>query len=408
MAAIVSLERPVVAVDPGGEATIMVTLRNAGSVVDEFAIEVLGDGGPWATVEPATVNLFPGAEGSARITFRPPLASSTRAGQLGFGVMVHSHEDPDGSTVEEGTLEVGRFLAPAAELIPRTSHGSRRARHDLAVDNRGNVRIETALEGLDPDRLVTFSFDPPTLSVEPGVAGFARVDVRPVRTFWRGPAKTRPFQVAVRPDAEGAAAILIDGSFLQESILPWWFTRAILALAALLVAAILLWLLVLQPQIRSTAAQTLQDFGFSPKPGSAAAGGGGGSGGNPSANPSSALTVTPPQGGGRTQVDGRLDTTSNAVSPTAGTLSITDLVFSNPTGASGQVTLQRTTPAGTTPLLVLQLDNFRDLDLHFVTPISVRAGETLALVASCAPPAGSATPPGCVPAVFYSGYVEGE
>ena len=407
MAAIVSLERPVVAVDPGGEASITVTLRNAGSVVDEFAIEVLGEGGSWASVDPATLPLFPGAEGSARITFRPPLASSTLAGATGFGVMVRSREDPDGSTVEEGTLEVGRFLAPSAELIPRTSHGSRRARHDLALDNRGNTRIEAAFEGLDPDRLVKVAFDPPTLSVEPGVAGFARVFVQPVRTFWRGPAKTRSFQVAVRPDADGAQPLLVDATFLQESILPWWFTRALIALAAIAIAAIVLWALVLQPQIRSSAADALEDFGFSPKPGSVAAGGGGsGSAGSP--GPSSALNVTPPPQGGQTKVDGRLDAAKNAISPTTGTLSITDLVFSNPTGASGDLTLQRTTPAGTTQLLVLRLENFRDLDFHFVTPISVHAGETLALVANCTPPTGPSTSPECTPAVFYSGYVEGE
>ncbi|HEV7810537.1 MAG TPA: hypothetical protein VGO64_08055 [Candidatus Limnocylindrales bacterium] len=405
MAVIVSLERPILAVDPGGEASVSVTLRNTGTVVDEFAIEVLGETAPWATIEPATLPLFPAAEGSARITFRPPRASSTRAGQIGFGVMVRSREDPDGSAVEEGELDVGGFLGPSAELIPRTSHGSRRARHDLAVDNRGNVRIETALEGLDPDRLVRISFDPPSLNVEPGVAGFARVDIRPVRTFWRGPARTLPFQVAVRPEAESTTPLLVDGSFLQESILPPWFMRALIALAALIVAAILLWALVLQPQIRSTAAQTLEDFGFSPKPGSAAAGGGG-SGANPSA--SSALNVTPPPAGGQSKVDGRLDTTRNAVSPTSGTLSITDLVFSNPTGASGDLSLQRTSPAGTTQLLVLRLENFRDLDFHFVTPISIRAGETLSLVATCAPPTGTATPPSCTPAVFYSGFVQEE
>ena len=251
------------------------------------------------------------------------------------------------------------------------------------------------------------SFDPPTLSVEPGVAGFARVIVQPVKTFWRGPAKTRPFQVSVRPDAEGAAPLIVDGSFLQESILPWWFTRALIALAALVIAAILLWLLVLQPQIRSTAAQTLEDFGFSPKPGSVAAGGTGGSG-SPSPNPSTALNVTPPPEGGQTKVDGRLDTTNNAISPTSGTLSITDLVFSNATGAAGELSLQRTTPAGTTSLLVLRLENFRDLDFHFVTPISVRQGETLALIANCTPPTDPATSPGCTPAVFFSGYVEAE
>jgi hypothetical protein len=407
MGAVASLEQATLSVEPGGEASVAITVRNNGGVVDQFTVEVLGDPGPWATADPPTLSLFPGAQGTSRITFRPPRLSSTPAGALRFGVMVRSAEDQAGSTVEEGSLQVGAFLAPSAELVPRTSHGSRSGRHDLAVDNRGNVAIAAALEGLDPDRLVRFDFDPPNLSVEPGVAGFARVLVKPIRTSWRGPARTRAFRIAVRPDAPDANPVVLDGSYLQESILPPWFIRAMIALVAVLVAAILLWLLVLQPQIRSTAAQTLEDFGFSPKPGSSAAGGGQ-AGGSASPAASNALSVTPPPGGGQGPVSGRLDSTTNAVSPTSGTLFITDLVFSNPTGASGDLTLQRTSPTGTTVLLALRLENFRDLDFHFVTPITVHAGETLALVASCTAPTDPSVPaPACVPAVFYSGYVQG-
>lgn len=397
------------AVDPGGEVVVALTVRNSGSVVDQFAVEVLGDAGPWATADPPTLSLFPGAQETTRITFRPPRLPSTPAGSVRFGAMVRSREDPDGSTVEEGTLEVGGFLAPSAELAPRTSHGSRTGRHDVALDNRGNLPLQAALEGLDPDRRIRFEFDPPALAVEPGGVGFARLLVKPARAFWRGPAVTRPFQVAIRPDAPGSVPLVVDGSYLQESILPPWFLRALIALAALLIGAVLLWVLVLQPQIQSTAAETLRDFGFTPKPGSPADGGGGGGGGEtPSPAPSDSLNVTPPPGGGQTQVDGRLDTTANAVSPNAGTLYVTDLVFSNPTGASGDLTLERRTSSGTAPLLVLRLENFRDLDLHFVTPITVRTGETLALVANCTPPTTPTTPAACTPAVFYSGYVQGQ
>ena len=87
------------------------------------------------------------------------------------------------------------------------------------------------------------------------------------------------------------------------------------------------------------------------------------------------------------------------------TLFITDLVFSNPSEtATGELQLTR----GGKALMVLRLENFRDLDFHFVTPISVHAGETLTLVATCTPPTAPAPPPDCTPAVFYSGYVEGE
>jgi hypothetical protein len=50
-------------------------------------------------------------------------------------------------------------------------------------------------------------------------------------------------------------------------------------------------------------------------------------------------------------------------------------------------------------LLRLRLENFRDIDFHFVTPIVVAAGQSLDLSLACT---GSGT---CDPAVYYSGYL---
>jgi hypothetical protein len=73
-------------------------------------------------------------------------------------------------------------------------------------------------------------------------------------------------------------------------------------------------------------------------------------------------------------------------------LYLTDFLFSNPdpTGA-GEIRLERDGQA----LFVLRLENFRDLDFHFVTPILVADGQELAIVC----------PTGCPgAALFYSGY----
>jgi hypothetical protein len=417
MGATASLRQAVLAVEPGSEVATEIVVRNTGGVVDQFALDVIGDAAAWATVEPPSLSLFPNAEGTATVTFRPPRQPTTSPGAVTFGVRVRSTEDPVGSIVEEGTLQVGSFLAPSAELIPRTSHGGRSGRHELAIDNRGNVPLAATVAGLDPDRLIRFDVDPPTLDVPPGTAGFARVLARPARTFWRGAPRNHPFQLSLTPNVPDAVPLLIDGSYLQESILPPWFARAIGGLIALIVAAVLLWLLVLRPQIASTAAQTLVDFGFSPKPGSVAGGGGGGAASptpattpGPGATPAPSaivITTTPPPSGAQAPVDGRLDTGTNAITPAGGTLYITDLVFSNPTGASGDLTLQRTAGGTTSQLLVLRLENFRDLDFHFVTPIAVHAGDTLTLVARCTPPTTPSTPSAtCAPALFYSGYLK--
>jgi hypothetical protein len=408
----VTLTAPSIGVVPGGEATLELRLRNTGTVVDEFALSILGDAAGWTSVEPPTISLFPGAEETARIIFRPPRSPQVPAGPMPFGLHATSQEDAAGSTVEEGTVEIGPFLEPFAELIPRTSRGSRSATHDLAVDNRGNIRLNAEIEAADADRLLGFDVKPPGMVVEPGMAGFAKVRVKPANLFWRGTPKTRPFQLVVRPD-EGPP-VTLDGALLQEAVLPPWFMRALLALVALLILLIVLWLGLLKPSIESAASDAvasplgelrddvnsaLDDAGLptmGPEDGASESPGPSASAGSsdapPTPTPTPAGPVIPGLGN---PIDGRLVQTAPSFSP-PGTLFVTDLVFSNPNGREGAVVLLR----DGTPLIELQLANFRDLDFHFVTPIVIPADHQLSMSLTCTP-AGVE----CNPAILYSGYL---
>ncbi len=410
----VTLVTPAVAVDPGQSVAVEARIRNTGTVVDEFAIDVLGDAAAWATVDPPTVSLFPGADGAVKALFSPPRLAATPAGLIPFGLRVRSREDPAGSAVEEGSVQVGAFMEPHAELVPRTSRGSSGGTHDLAVDNRGNTRLSADIEAADADRQLRFDVRPPAVVVDPGMAGFARIRVRPARRFWRGQPKTRQFQLYVKPS--GGLSIALDGTLVQESILPPWFLRAVMALVVAAILLVILWLTLLRPTIQSAAADAVasplaslkndvnQALGNAGLPTLPANGGGDSGSASPTPSPTSgsgggsptpaAPTATPGVfiAGLGTPVDGRLDGTNTTVTP-SGTLFVTDLVFSNPNGRSGALVVLR----NTTPLLQLRLENFRDYDLHFVTPIVVTSGQQLNLSLSC-------TSNPCDPAVFYSGY----
>lgn len=425
MGASVTLVTPTLAVEPGQSVSVEIKVRNTGGVVDEFVLDVLGDAAGWAVVDPPTLSLFPGAEGAAKAVFSPPRVASTPSGVVPFGLRARSHEDPAGSAVEEGTIDVGAFQEPYAELVPRTSRGSRSGSHDLAVDNRGNTRLSAEIEATDADRLLRFDVNPPAVVVDPGMAGFAKVRVKPAKGFWRGQPKTRPFQLYVKP--EGGLPMTLDGTLLQESILPSWFMRAVLALIALLIILVLLWLFVLKPSIQTAASEAvasplaslksdvntaLGNAGLPTLPADSAtsapattaptAGGGGSSSTPPSSAPSAGTSTPTPTGGGGavipglgSPVDGSLDQKTKTYT-SKGTTFITDFVFSNPNGQAGGLVVLR----GSEPLFQLQLENFRDYDLHFVTPIVIAPGETLALSLAC-------TKKGldCLPAVFYSGYL---
>ena len=211
-----------------------------------------------------------------------------------------SREDPAGSAVEEGVLVVGAYQDTFARARPADLAGQPRSHPRAAVDNRGNSRLNATVTAGDQDQLLAFDVAPPGLVVDPGTAGFAKVRVKPRQRFWRGQPKTRPFKVAVQ--GEGGPPILLDGSILQEALLPRWLIPALLAALVALIALVVIWLTLLQPAIKSAATSALEDAGITPLPTSAGGGDGGGAAtGTPAitiapATPAPTPAPTPPPG----------------------------------------------------------------------------------------------------------------
>src|SRR5256712_3247602 len=220
MAATATLASKAVTVTPGGEAISEVRVRNSGTVVDQFTIEVLGDASAWAIVEPAVVPLFPGAEAVARIKFKPPKSSSVLARAIPFAVRVKSREDARASLVEEGVVEVGPFNDTSAELIPRTARGSSRARAQLALDNRGNVRVTARLTAADPDRKLNLPITPPAITAGAGSGSLRTIRVSPRQPFLTGPPKLNTSKELVHSD--GLSTITADGSMQPAGLTPRW------------------------------------------------------------------------------------------------------------------------------------------------------------------------------------------
>ncbi len=397
MAATATLATKTVTVTPGGEAVSEVRVRNSGTVVDQFTVEVLGDASAWAIVEPAVIPLFPGAEAVARIRFKPPKSSSVPARAVPFAVRIKSREDARASLVEEGTVEVGPFNDTFAELIPRTAKGRSRAHARLALDNRGNVRINARLTAADPDRKLNFTITPPALSSEPGTASFASVRMSPRQRFLTGPPKLNPYKVHVHQD--GLPTITVDGTMQQEGLIPPWLIPALIGLAALILVLLLLWFVVLKPTIQSAATAAVAPQASAANAAAVkaqeavavqkASSGGGATGANPFGGDAFAARLR----GGDT-----------LVIPANGGLSVTDLVFENPNGFSGDLKLLRFNAANKQDqvLLQLKLENFRDLDFHFITPLTFKHDDTMRLI--CHLDSATAESVSCDAYVYYSGY----
>lgn len=401
MGVIAALEGSTIEAAPGAEVSCEVLVRNTGMVVDRVLLDVLGDANEWATVEPDQLNLLPGTGGSARITFRPPKASFPPAGPVPFALRAMSQEDPEGSVIEEGMVAVGSFTDISAELVPKTSHARRQGHHKLIVQNKGNAATEVRLSAADPDEVLEFRFKPEIITADPGTATFVKLRAAPRKRFFKGQSKSLPFQAFVLPGE--AEPVTTEGALLQRQILPEWLFPVLAIATVAAVALVALWFLVFKPEVHSAATQAVQQQTSSlassaakaskaasqanqaaENADSAAAGGGSGAGhkgASPSPSPSASATSAP------VPVSTLIP---SAVPPgKTGTytyklkkkqmLTVSDMLLENPAGDTGTMKIQ----SGKTPLFEFGLADFRDLDYHFVQPLTFTVANPLEIVVAC-------------------------
>lgn len=441
---VATIENVSLTADPGSETGCEVRVRNTGQVVDRVSLEVLGAAADWARVEPPELNLLPGTDAAVRVLFRPPRSSDVLAGDVDFAVRARSQEDPEGSVVEEGTVTVTPFSELLAELTPRAARGRRVAKFRFVVSNLGNHPVTAEVSALDPDEELEFTLRPEAVLARPGTATIVKLRAAPKKRFVKGPDRTLPFQGFVLPEV--AEPVTVDGAVIQRQMMPKWLLPAIALVVAGAAVLVALWFLLLKPTVQSSAqqavAQQSQALASSASAASqaavqankaadnanAAAGGGSsgngsgsgsggsrpaGAGGSGSAGGSGGTAAgggaagTPGAAVGGTPVSALLQanakptTTATFTTYTytlpAGqsTLNVSDLVLQNPMGDSGILQVR----AGGTALLEFGLDNFRNLDLHYVQPLAFTTQAPLVLAVECL----NTTATNCTAAVSFSG-----
>jgi|GEM_PF-3039688 len=235
MGASVVLTPERVGVTPGTTATASVRVRNDGSVVDVFAVDVVGETSGWTTVEPPSLNLYPGAQGTVEVRFQPPRSTAVTAGAKPFGIRVRSQEDPGFSVVEEGVVDVAPFSELGATLVPQTVETSGSAKARVRLVNGGNVPAGLSIRVEDPDEALAASVNPASMHLAPGQEASAQVALRPRNRFLRGPTRSRPYTVVV--DHGAAAPIKAAGTLVQKPVIAAGWVKAATALAAVGLAA---------------------------------------------------------------------------------------------------------------------------------------------------------------------------
>lgn len=229
-----------ISVEPNATVFCQLTVKNTGTVVDRYVIQVLGDASRWAKVEPAEVNLVPSAEAIVSVAFTPPRRPDVAAGMRPFRVAATSNESPQVTAFADGTVTVGSFNDAAVTMHPSIVEGQA-GTYTVTVENRGNLRVDTRLEASDPRHALAFRVEPPVVAIPPGGRAHARVSVAPRDTSLTGEAVTYPFRVVAQMGWDQPRPL--DAQFVYRPRLGpvttnWWTTaRVILTLfgAALMI-----------------------------------------------------------------------------------------------------------------------------------------------------------------------------
>jgi len=408
-------------VEPGRSVSAELSVANTGTIVEQFALEALGPARGWMSLEPPSLSLFPGTQGSVRVTIAPPRTPDTPSDALPFAVKVTPANDPDGSVVEEGTVRIGEFRAIAGELLPAVVHGRLHARQRVAIDNRSNVEVPVVVTASDPAQALKIRVRPKRVISTPNRAHLAKLRIKPRKRMWKGAPRPKPYRVTLTP--ENHQPITLDTTFTQHPVLPK-LVWALLALA--LLAA--LWFLLFKPAIDSTATAAASHKLAAAQAANAALAN------QVAANSHNVATlakkvsttttttvkvvpttttttlVSHPVVLPLTQPDaGRLSVALAAGTsghqaftvPTGDSLAVTGLVLENDSGGSGLATIERVLAPGAAPekLLVQNLATMSAQEFTFPTPIVFPGGTSLVLETSCA--STSKTP--CDVGAFYTG-----
>lgn len=227
-------------VEPGSEATVAITVRNTGDIVEEYHLQTTGDPGQWAAIEPQTLRIYPGTTGTAQLTFTPPRSSEAQAGPQPYAVKVTPRENRENTFAIEGILRVAEFADLRAELLPPQTRGWHRGRVKLAVDNYSNIATSAAVSTTSTNTNLQVDIRTPALRLQPGRAQFAKFTVRPGRLLWFGVKARHQYNVTITPSGLGQP-VSLQGTYMQSALLPRWLQRLLMFFAAAAVAVIALW-----------------------------------------------------------------------------------------------------------------------------------------------------------------------
>ncbi len=400
MAAQVWFSHGEIDITPGSVTILQLTVGNLEDSTDTFVLTPTGMAAAWATISPATITLFGGAQQVVDVQVAAPLLPSTTAGPTSLGVRVVPQRDPDNSRSAETVLRIAATHHRQLDLLQPVQRGRYSTTFEMLLQNRGNTQASCRMHLLEPTGRVAATFDPDTAGVEPGTSTLVRARVRARGVQWQRHSRTVTFRIDA--DEPGAPTASANGTFVQAPMVPERLGVWAAGAAGVIALALFGWFLVVKPAVRDAADRAVT----AALPSTTAAVG----------DPTGSGPATSTPGNGNVSGNGNVNGTiinipipvATPVGETAALtytvpdgqrLHVTDIVVQNPNGDQGTLLVRR----NDTTLYSFRLDNILgDTSVPLVTPIEFLAGDQLVVTVSCGG-VGDPTAATCTQNVFASG-----
>ena len=155
-------------VTPGQAERVPMTVRNVSGIVESFSLTPLGPAAPWVEVLPTEVSLFPGDEGTATITFRPPRVPGVVAGEYVVAIRALSQVMRDSASTDELLVTVAPYNQASSDIARSTFTVRTKAETQLEIVNRGNATVVYHVSAVDPEGYMKVELEEDKVSLAPG------------------------------------------------------------------------------------------------------------------------------------------------------------------------------------------------------------------------------------------------
>lgn len=178
VAPLVGLQRNHVTIEPGQVERVGLTVRNASGIVEGYSITALGPAAPFVEILPDEMSLFPGDEGTATVTFRPPRIPSAVAGDYVVGIRAMSHVTRDTVATDEIVVTLAPFYLLATDVSRTTFAVRTKAVTQIQVTNRGNSTMTYKVSAVDPEGYMTVTVDQVRVTLAPGESAWVPIRLK--------------------------------------------------------------------------------------------------------------------------------------------------------------------------------------------------------------------------------------